>query len=132
MSATVREIYDIALTLIDENGSEELEKRAPGIVTALSGRCFSASEEYETGPHSLFAPADSMDSEVYGIDNTLALSAMPFGLAAIYALDYDPAKSRSLWGIFLEHTENARHTPEKSKAIGDEYGGIGFSRFGRW
>ena len=132
MSATVRDIYDIALTLIDESGSDELERRAPGIVTALSGRCYDASEEYETGPHSLFSPVSGMDDEVCGIDNTLALSVMPFGLAAIYALDYDPAKSRSLWGIFLEQTENARKTPEKIKGVADVYGGIEFADFGRW
>lgn len=130
--ATVRQIYDIALSLIDEEGSTDFERRTPGIVNTLIGRCYNASEEYETGPHSMWTPVSSMDDEVEGIDQTLALSAMPNGLASYLVLDYDPVKARSLWSVFLEQVELCRKSPGRFEAIDDVYGGIEYGDFARW
>lgn len=132
MSATVEQIYNAALALIDEESDESLEKRAPDIINTLIGRCYNASEEYETGAHSLWTPVSKMSDELVGIDRTLALSAMPYGLAAMLVLGYDPVKGRALWSVFTEQVELSRKTPERFAPIRDIYGLGEHGRHGRW
>ena len=132
MSATVEQVYGAALALIDEEPDESLASRTPGIINTLIGRCFDASEEYETGAHSLWTPVTEMSDELEGIDRTIALSAMPYGLAAMLVLGYDPVKSRALWSVFIEQVELARKTPESFVPIENVYGAGEHGGFGRW
>lgn len=132
MSATVEQVYRAALALIDEEPDESLASRTPGIINTLIGRCFDASEEYETGAHSLWTPVAEMSDELEGIDRTIALSAMPYGLAAMLVLGYDPVKSRALWSVFIEQVELARKTPESFVPIENVYGAGEHGGFGRW
>ena len=108
MNICVNDIYSAALAIMGEETSAEYEARTPGIVNALIGRCFQASERYETGPHSMWTPVGALTDAVCDLDRTLALSAMPYGLAALLYLDEDPARSSSWWSIFLEQVELCR------------------------
>lgn len=129
--ATVQQIYDIAVALIDEPDNADFVKRTPGIINNLIGMCYQASEEWERGPHSAWTPVSEMGDEVQGIDQTMALSAMPNGLASYLVLDYDPVKARSLWSVFLERVEANRRTPGYFEPIEDVYGGIEYGQFSR-
>ena len=130
--ATVQQIYDIAVALIDEPDNDDFVSRTPAIINNLIGRCFNISEEYETGPHSMWHPVSKMSDEVEGIDKTIALSAMPNGLASYLVLDYDPVKARSLWSVFLEQLELCKRSPQSFEPIEDVYGGLEYGQFSRW
>ena len=132
MSTAVRDIYDIATAIIDEAGNADFEARTPQLINALMGRCFNVSEEYETGPHSMWTPVKDMSDSVEGIDRTVCLSAMPYGLAALLVLDYDPVKSRSLWSVFLEQLDICRRSPADFEPIADVYGTQDIGQYGRW
>lgn len=132
MSTQVQAIYEAALAILDEADSEDFRKRTPAIINMLIGRCFNASEEYETGPHSMWTPVTSLEDYVEGIDRTLCLSAMPNGLASYLVLDYDNVKANALWSVFIEQVELARRSPAEIQPIVDVYGGIEHGQFGRW
>ena len=131
MNICVNDIYSAALAIMGEETSAEYEARTPGIVNALIGRCFQASERYETGPHSMWTPVGALTDAVCDLDRTLALSAMPYGLAALLYLDEDPARSSSWWSIFLEQVELCRRSPAEFEPVENVYGAPE-TNFGRW
>lgn len=133
MSASVQEIYNAALAIMDEDDCEAYRSRTPAIVNTLIGRCWMASEEHQFGGHSMWYPVSSLTDTVENIDNTLALSAMPYGLAAMLYLDEDPVRARSWWDVFQETVETcARNRPAEAEPIQDVYGWGDFNEFGRW
>lgn len=133
MSATVQEIYNAALNIMNESGSESYRSRTPAIVNTLIGRCWMASEEHQRGGHSMWTPVNAMSDVVDNIDDTLARSAMPYGLAAMLYLDEDPLRSRSWWDVFQETVELCRRNrPADPEPIDNVYGGFGYDGFGRW
>lgn len=133
MSVNVQEIYEAALAIMDERDSEEYRRRTPALVSALMGRCWVLSEEHPGGGHSAWLPVTSMEDTVEGIDNSIALSAMPYGLAAQLYLQEDPVSARSWWDIFQENLELFRRAGAATvEDIVDVYGGIEHGRGARW
>lgn len=133
MSVSVQEIYEAALSIMDENDCEDYRKRTPALVSALMGRCWVQSEKHPGGGHSAWLPVTSMEDTVEGIDNSIALSAMPYGLAAQLYMQEDPVSAQSWWNIFQENLELFRMSrPAQVEDITDVYGGIEHGRFGRW
>lgn len=133
--ATVQDIYNAALAIMNETGTgnhNDYEGRTPALINMLIGDLWQVSEEYETGPHSMWRPVSAMSDEVEGIDATLALSVMPLGLASYLYLDEDPVRAGSWWGIYLERKEQSRHSPARTQPIEDVYGGIEYGNYGRW
>lgn len=132
-TVTVRDIYNAALAIMDESDEADYESRTPGIVNTLLGRCWMASEDHEYGGHSMWTPVAFLDDEVKGIDQSIALSAMPYGLAAQLYLGEDHIRAGAWWDIFQEQLELFRRArPAGPRPIRDEYGGIGVNDFGRW
>lgn len=133
MSVNVQEIYEAALAIMDESDSEGYRKRTPALISALMGRCWALSEEHTGTGHSRWLPVTSMEDTVEGIDNSIALSAMPYGLAAQLYLQEDPVSARSWWDIFQENLEQFRISrPAAVEDIVDVYGGIEYGRFTAW
>lgn len=133
MGVSVQEIYQAALAIMDEKDSAGYRARVPGLVNTLMGRCWMVSEEHEFGGHSMWTPVEKMEDEVAGIDRSLALSAMPYGLAAQLYLQEDPKSAGSWWDIFQENLETfRRNRPAAPETIRDVYGGIEYGSFGRW
>lgn len=133
MGVSVQEIYKTALAIMDESDSADYRARVPGLVNTLLGRCWMVSEEHEFGGHSMWTPVEAMEDEVAGIDRSLALSAMPYGLAAQLYLQEDPKSAESWWDIFQENLATfRRNRPADLEKIKDVYGGIEYSGFGRW
>lgn len=133
MSTTVQNIYNTALAIMHEDSCEDYAKRTPGIINALMGLCWKASTEHQFGPHDMWTPVESMDDTVEGVDISIALSAMPYGLAAQLYLDEDPVRSASWWSVFEQNLAVfSRQRPADEEAIKDVYGGIEYNDFGRW
>lgn len=133
MSVNVQEIYDAALAIMDEKDNAEYRRRTPALVSALMGRCFVCSQEYSADRHGLWLPVTAMEDTVQGIDSGIALSAMPYGLAAQLYLQEDPVSARSWWDIFQENLQQLRTSrPAVVQDIADVYGGIEYGRFGGW
>ena len=133
MSVQARKIFETALGIMDEQESAaHFEGRAVAVLNTLIGDCWRVSEEHERGPHSTWVAINSLEDTVEGIDNTLALSAMPYGLAAQLYLENDPLRANSWWQIYQEQYEKCRRSPMSIEPIEDEYGGIGFGCYGRW
>lgn len=133
MSVNVQEIYDAALAIMDERDSSDYRRRTPALVSALMGRCFVRSEDYPGGGHSRWLPVSTMEDTVEGIDNSIALSAMPYGLAAQLYLQEDPVSARSWWDIFQENLALlSAARPARVEDIADVYGGIEHGRYGKW
>lgn len=128
----VKDIYKAALSILDEEDSKLLRDRTPAIVNTLIGRCYPMSETFDGESRSMWKPVCDLDDTVEGIDRTLCLSAMPYGLGAILVLDYDAVKSKSLWSVFQEMLERFRNAPGQFAAIEDVYGGIEKGEAARW
>lgn len=133
MSINARKVFDAALSIMDETeNAEHFEPRAVAVLNTLIGDCWRVSEEHEKGPHSTWTAIASLDDDIEGIDQTLVLAAMPYGLAAQLYLENDPLRSNSWWQIYQEQYEKCRRSPMSIEPIADVYGGIGFGQYGRW
>jgi len=132
MAVTAEEIYAAAIAVMDEEDCDDYRKRSVPILNSLIGRCYTVSEQYETGPHSFWQGVAALSEQVRGLDKTLCLSALPFGLAALLYLEEDPARSRSWWSVFLEQLELCKRSPGQIEAIGNVYGGLEHCGWGRW
>ena len=133
MNVTVLDIYNTALALMDETGTADYERRTPPIVNSMMGAVWMASEQHQFGPHSMWTPVTSMGDALDGVDQSLALSAMPYGLAAQLYLGEDAVRAESWWRIFEERVAMfKRARPAEIDCTENLYGGCEFSEFGRW
>lgn len=133
MSVKAQTIFETALSIMDEvESAEHFRGRAVPILNTLIGDCWRVSEEHEKGPHSTWKAIATLEDTVEGIDQTLALSAMPYGLAAQLYLENDPIRANSWWQIYQEQYEKCRRSPMSIEPIVDEYGGVEAGCFGRW
>lgn len=133
MSVSVREIYNGALALMGESDSDHYRNRTPDLVNTLLGRCRLVCGSAAEGGHSAWLPVAGLEDTVEGIDKSVALSAMPYGLAAQLYLQEDPVSARSWWDIFQENLELlGRGRPAVVEDITDVYGGIGHGSYGGW
>ena len=133
MDIRVRDIYNAALAIMHENATEDYDNRVCPIVNTLVGGSWLFSERHDGGPHDQWEPVKSLDDIVRGLDTSILLSAMPYGLAAMLYLDEDPQRSNSWWGVWQENLALFRRSrPAEFEPIEDIYGGIGNAEYGRW
>lgn len=126
MEVTARDIYNSALAIMHENPAEDYESRVLPIINTLVGQCWQFSEAHDFGAHNFWVPLEEMDDAVGGVDISLSLSAMPYGLAAMLFMDEDPVRSNSWWEIWQESVATfKRNRPAEIERIEDVYGGIG-------
>lgn len=133
---TVEQVYKAALAIMDEDEAENYESyenRLIPLVNSLIGQCYQMSEDYDTGSRSMWTPVERASDEIIGIDQTIALSVMPFGLAALLYLNEDPMRANSWWQVFQDGLVDARKNPAEFEAIEDCYGTfISDPRNGEW
>lgn len=133
MGVPARTVYDMALAIMHESDDDNSYiERSPAILNTLIGRCWRFSEEHEYGKHSTWTPITSIDDDIEGLDRTLCLSALPYGLAAQLYLDEDPVRSNSYWGVFQEQVDMCSRSPKAIEPIEDVYGGLGKNDYARW
>lgn len=143
-TTTVNYIFDQAVKLMDEQSdgglsvwsdTAEYQYRAIAILNALIGECYPYSDTYtitEPGKRPIARTVADMTDVVY-LDDSLAKTVLPYGLAAELIKNDDP----TLGNYFLQRYQEllARHAksiPAAWDAIEDVYGGIGQHDFARW
>lgn len=125
MEIKARDVYNSALAIMNERDSEHYSDRALPILNTLIGQCWAFSEEHDYGAHSHWKPLTQMDNVIDGVDISLGLSAMPYGLAGMLYIDEDPVRAGSWWDIWQEGVAMfKRNRPAEFEEIVDIYGGI--------
>lgn len=136
--ATVQEVFDATMSLMDElddsgnamtgDTTEYLHRTLP-IINMLVGECYPYSDLKDTTKQmSAWRAAEEMDDELNKqckIDNTLALTVMPYGLAANLLVDENPSAASFYQ---QRYEELLREKASKMQAtigmIEDIYGGF--------
>ena len=156
--STVREVFDIAVHLMDEQnestgstdttGTREYRLRTPPLLNSLLDRAYPASDTWpgtveerdEAGVLRRRRPVcpkvTDMDDEI-GLDERLCTGALPYGLAALLLTEEDKSRAEFFWQTFLEQLAEAmRGVPGGTGSVEDCYGLLGdtleYGRFSRW
>ena len=141
--AEVSDVFDAAMSIMDElsdsgkpqtTDTDEYKSRTVSIINTLIAELYPFSETKKAGKTaSGWRPVEEFDDTISEIDNTLALGAMPYGLASALLTDENPEASdrfkRRYNEIVTMHKANAQCS---MGAVEDVYGGIEYSEFGSW
>lgn len=141
--ATVSDVFDVTMQLIDEvsdtgltqtTDTEEYRNRTIGIMNILISECYPFSDEKDnTKLDSAWRAVQEFDDSLKGIDNTLALGVMPYGLAANLLTDENPTAAN-----YYQQRYEALLAAKRSRMQADVgeienvYGGIEYGYFSRW
>ena len=140
--AEVSDVFDAAMSIMDElsdsgkpqtTDTDEYKYRTVPIINTMIAELYPFSETKKAGKAaSGWRPVEEFDDTVAEIDNTLALGAMPYGLASALLTDENPEASdrfkRRYNEIVAQHKANAQCS---MGTVEDVYGGIEYSEFGR-
>ena len=138
MSTTAQEVFEYAMTLMDElnessgkadtTDTKEYKNRTLAILNILRGQLYPYSDTYITGESGKRPIAEKITDFVtpIGLDDYICQSVMPYGLAAHLLMQEDPSSANLL----------ARGMPAESEDIEDIYGAFGgispYNEFGMW
>lgn len=143
-STTASYIFDQAIKLMDEQSDSgqavwsdtvEYQNRVIAILNALIGECFPYSDTYTVttpGKRPIVQTVSNLNGVVY-LDDSLAKTVLPYGLAAELIKNDDP----TLGNYFMQRYQEllARHAktlPAAWDTVEDFYGGLGHTDFARW
>lgn len=141
--ATVSDVFDVTMQLIDEvsdtgatqtTDTEEYRNRTIGIMNILISECYPFSDEKDnTKLDSAWRAVEEFDDSLKGIDNTLALGVMPYGLAANLLTDENPTAANYYQQRYeaLLAAKRIRMQADVGE-IENVYGGIEYGYFSRW
>lgn len=128
---TGNNIFKAAMAILDEFNSEEkslhfdtveFQSRAPYIINILIGECYPISSDFNYGQRDAWTAISSLDDEITGIDSTVALVVMPYGLAATLYADENPAIARFCQERYEELLRRFKHErPAEWQNIEDIY-----------
>jgi hypothetical protein len=138
-------VFDIAISLMDEvnetsgatdtTDTREYKLRTLLILNALRGELYRYSDTYTVttaGTRPIVAYISDFTTPL-GIDDFLAQSIMPYGLAAHLLLGEDDVKARFFQSRYDELLARyGNKIPKTSEAITDLYGGIEYSTDEVW
>lgn len=141
---TVREIFDIAIHLMDEQSESsgvtltadtmEYSYRTPSALNSILNWAYPYSDTYTQamdGRRPTYPKVTSLEDTV-DMDDYICLSVLPYGLAARLAEESSGMKD---WfeQTFLERLEASRQTaPAASGDVEDVYGGLEYGEFSHW
>lgn len=145
---TARDVFNLSMALMDELSdsgesawadTREYENRTPSILNVLTGECYQYSDTYEAeedGKRPYIMPLVSMEDYV-SVDDVLARTVMPYGLAAHLLLDENPTAASFFQQRYDELLRRVgKNIPSSFEPITDVYGGCGMgiehSQYGRW
>lgn len=140
-----QKVFDIAMGLMDEvnestgqtdtSDTKEYKQRTLLILTALRGELYPYSdtlEEAEPGKRPVCQPIADFETPV-DLDDVLAQTVMPYGLAAQLLLDENPSAASFLQQRYEELIRAlARSLSTVAEDIENLYGGIEYGQFSRW
>ena len=124
MPTTGTDALNAALAIMDELGTNEYNARAVTLINMLCDKLFPYSDTYKVGTSGrpvckrAASLADTLD-----LDDVLAQSVLPYGLAAQLMLSDDPSQAANFEAIFQERLVEARlQLPLEIQEIEDVYG----------
>lgn len=143
-STTAAFIFDQAIKLMDEQSeagqsrwadTQEYENRAVAILNALIGECYPVSDTFRVdspGQRPVFQTVNNLNSVVY-LDDALAKTVLPYGLAAELVKNDDPA----MGNYFLQRYQEllgrlGRVLPANWSTIEDVYALGAQPSYARW
>jgi hypothetical protein len=143
-TTTVRYIFDQTIKLMDEQNekglsvwsdTDEYRYRAIAIINVLIGECYPYSDTYvitTPGKRPIAKMVEDLEDVVY-LDDSIAKTVLPYGLAAELMKNDDP----TLGNYFLQRYQEllARHAktlPAAWDTIEDVYGVADNFSFARW
>lgn len=149
MSTTAREVFDIAIRLMDAQNestgspdtadTKEYRLRTPSLLNSILDRAYPASDTYpgtEDGKRPVCGKISEMDDEI-GLDGRICTGVLPYGLAGLLLTEENPSLANFFWQTFLEQLESAKQgLPSGIDSIEDCYGFLGdcleYGQFSRW
>ena len=143
MSATVTDVFDIAMGLMDEISSTgasesadtaDYRDRTLRIINNLQQELYPLSDSYvveAAGKRPMLARLAAL-TDAMSLDDYLTQTVLPYGLAAALLLGENPAVASFFQQRYEELKLLARSVPAAFSAIEDVYGGIEHGQFSRW
>lgn len=144
MSRSVREIFDIAVHLIDAQNestgktdtadTKEYQFRTPSLLNSLLPRVYPYSDTYEVAEKRPVHPALTGMDDMVEMDDAICMSVLPYGLGALLVNpEGESGLASFLWQMFEEGLVAARNNlPTVIGDVQDEYGGLEYGWFSRW
>jgi len=127
MSATTtgQQVLNATLAIMDELGSTEYNARSVYFINILCDKLYPYSDNYKVpvaGTRPVVTHIAAL-TDTLGIDDVLAQSVLPYGLAAQLMLSDDPAQAGNFESVFQERiAETAGRTSSDWEQITDVYG----------
>ena len=128
MATTGTQVLNNALAIMDEVGSTEYNTRAINFINMLCDKLYPYSDNYivaTIGVRPIVTHITALP-ETLGIDDILAKSVLPYGLAAQLMINDDAAQAGNYESIFQERLrETKRQISTEGTEITDVYN-LGF------
>lgn len=145
MSRSVKEIFDIAVRLIDAQNestgatetadTKEYLLRTPSLLNSILNRAYPYSDTYKpVAEKRPVHPIVSAPEDMVEMDDTVCLTVLPYGLAALLVNpEGESALAQFFWQMFEEGLVAARNSlPAAIGSVEDVYGGMEYGWFSEW
>ena len=142
-TTTAAEVFFAAIALMgelsptgaaDSSDNADYRQRALPLLNILVGENYPLSDTYATGFGGTrpVAPAITDMGAVIALDNVLARTVLPFGLAALLLLEENPVLANFFQQRYEELRARLASRPSEFEAIASMYGGTEHGTFSRW
>ena len=125
MATTGKQALNNALAIMDERNNTEYNARAITFINMLCDKLYPFSDTYAIGTTAVRPVCAHITAltDALGIDDVLAQSVLPYGLASQLMLSDDPTQAANFEGIFQERfAEAKKQLPAEFQEIEDVYG----------
>lgn len=122
---TGTQALNAALAIMDELNNTEYNARALYFINILCDKLYPFSDTYITATTAVRPVCTHITdlADTLGIDDVLAQSVLPYGLASQLMLSDDPSQAANFESVFQERLEEARRQlPAEIAPIEDVYG----------
>ena len=121
---TGKQALDTALAIMDELNNTEYNARAVYFINMICDQLYPYSDNYSVATNDRpVCPRITTLSDTLGIDDVLAQSVLPYGLASQLMLSDDPSQASNFESVFQERLAEARRQlPAEIAPIEDVYG----------
>ena len=143
-STTVQQVFDLTINLIDsvsDDGQTDTEdtldykNRTLGLLNTIQQRLYRYSDTYKLrkpGKRAVLPMLESFE-DVIQLDDYIAQTVMPNGLAALLLLAEDPSQANYFQQVYEELIRGlGQGLATVSEDIDDLYGNFEYTEFGRW
>lgn len=143
MATTAQRVFELAIGLMDELSSSGqadtsatagYKNRTPGILNILCGELLPLSDDNSvtsSGVRPVCAELTAL-SENVGLDDILARSVLPYGLASHLLADENPQLAAFFQQRYMELKSSRGAAAAQFSAVEDVYGGVEHGEFSRW